>query len=101
MAQKLKVNDVVTVIAGDNKGQTAKIVGIDREKGRVELEGVNERERHIRKSYLNPMGGKKTIRTAIAISNVKLGQSAKYEKPSEKSKAGGVKKSKKAKKGAK
>lgn len=103
MAQKLKVNDLVTIIAGDNKGRTAKIVRIDRENGRAELEGVGERERHMRKSYLNPAGGKKTVRTGIALSNLKLEQSAKYEKPRA-AKAKDAKKAKptkKAKKGAK
>ena len=106
MAQKLKVNDLVTIIAGDNKGRTAKIVRIDRENGRAELEGIGERERHMRKSYLNPTGGKKTVRTGIALSNLKLEQSAKYEKPkAEKAtKAKSAKKAKaekKVKKGAK
>ena len=81
MAKQLKVNDIVKVIAGDHKGESARILKIDREVGRVYLEGVGSRERHLKKSYLNPTGGKKTVYQGIAISNVKLEKAAKYEKP--------------------
>ena len=81
MAQNLKVNDTVKVISGDNKGKSAKIVKIDREAGRAYLEGIGERERHLRRSYLNPTGGKKTVHLGIALSNLKLEKAAKYEKP--------------------
>ena len=87
----LKLNDKVRVIAGDHKGKEAKIVKVDREKGLAYLEGIEIRERHLKKSYLNPAGGKKTIQTGINLSNLKLVQEAKYAKPAEK----------KAKKGAK
>ena len=81
MAQKLKVNDIVTVIAGDHKGEKAKIVKIDRAAGRAFLENIEVRERHLKKSYFNPMGGKKTVHLGIDCSNLKLEQAAKYEKP--------------------
>lgn len=81
MAQKLKVNDVVKVIAGDHKGESAKIIGIDREAGRAFLEGIGERECHLKKSYLNPAGGKKTVRQGISLSNLKLEKAYTYKKP--------------------
>ena len=81
MAKQLKVNDIVKVISGDHKGETAKIVKIDREIGRAYLEGIGTRERHLKRSYMNPAGGKKTVHLGIAISNLKLEQEAKYEKP--------------------
>lgn len=81
MAKQLKVNDVVKVISGDHKGESARILRIDREAGRVFLDGIGARERHLKKSYLNPTGGKKTVHQGIAISNVKLEKAAKYEKP--------------------
>lgn len=80
MAKKLKVNDIVKVIAGDHKGESAKIIGIDWEAGRAFLEGIGERERHMRKSYLNPMGGKKTVHQGISLSNLKLEQAYVYKK---------------------
>ncbi|MBR3121914.1 KOW motif-containing protein [Candidatus Saccharibacteria bacterium] len=96
MAQNLKVNDKVLVIAGDNKGKEAKIVAIDRAAGKAFLEGIGLVERHMKKSYLNPAGGKKTVHLGIDMSNLKLKEAAKFEKTTAK-KAD----KKKAKKGAK
>ena len=97
MAQNLKTNDTVIVITGDNKGAKAKIVKIDRQAGKACLEGIEVRERHMRKSYLNPNGGKKTIHVGIDMSNLKLVEAAKFEKTAKKV----DKKDAKAKKGAK
>ena len=87
MAQKLKINDIVTVISGDHKGEKAKIVKIDREAKKAYLEGIGTRERHLKRSYLNPTGGKKTVHQGIDFSNLKLEESAKFEKKSKTSKA--------------
>ena len=97
MAQNLKANDTVLVIAGDNKGKKAKIVKIDRKAGKAMLEGIGVVERHMRKSYTNPQGGKKTIHVGIDLSNLKLVEAAKVEKTAKKA----DKKDAKAKKGAK
>ena len=97
MAQNLKVNDKVLVIAGDNKGKEAKIVAIDRVAGKACLEGIGQVERHMKKSYLNPAGGKKTVHLGIDVSNLKLVEAAKYVK----AKSAAKKIDKKEKKGAK
>ena len=94
MAQNLKANDTVMVITGDNKGKKAKVVKIDRQAGKAYLEGIEVRERHMKKTYLNPAGGKKTIHVGIDLSNLKLVEAAKVEKKAAKT-------DKKAKKGAK
>ncbi len=98
MAQNLKVNDKVRIIAGDKKGTEAKIVKIDRKAGKAMLEGVGVIERHLRKSYTNPSGGKKTIHVGIDLSNLKLIEAAKVEKKAAKA---DKKTAKKAKKGVK
>ena len=98
MAQNLKINDKVLVISGDNKGKEAKIVKIDRKAGKAMLEGIGMVERHMKKSYLNPAGGKKTIHVGIDLSNLKLVESAKFEKKAAKK---ADKADKKNKKGAK
>ena len=100
MAQNLKINDKVMVISGSHKGTTAKIVGIDRKAGKACLEGVGLVERHMKKSYLNPAGGKKTIHVGIDFSNLKLVESAKYTKTTAKKPAKNAKDTK-SKKGAK
>lgn len=97
MAQNLKINDKVLVISGDNKGKETKIVKIDRKAGKAILEGIGMVERHMKKSYLNPAGGKKTIHVGIDMSNLKLVEAAKFEKTAKKA----DKKDAKAKKGAK
>ena len=94
--KSLKINDKVVVIAGDNKGKEAKIVAIDRKAGKAMLEGIGVVERHMKKTYLNPAGGKKTIHVGIDFSNLKLVESAEFKSAS---KAG--KKNVKQKKGAK
>ena len=88
MAQNLKVNDEVMVIAGEDKGKTAKIVKIDRKTGKACLEGIGLVERHMRKSYLNPSGGKKTVHMGIDVSNLKLVKAAEFKKKDSKSKKG-------------
>ena len=87
MAQNLKTGDKVMVIAGDNKGKTAKIIKV--KDGKAYLEGIEIRERHMKKTYLNPKGGKKEIHVGIVLSNLKLVEAAKTAKTA------------KAKKGAK
>ena len=84
MAQNLKINDKVRIISGDKKGTEAKIVKIDKRNGKACLEGVGLVERHLKKSYLNPAGGKKTVHVGIDLSNLKLVQASKFEKPSAK-----------------
>lgn len=81
MAQRLKINDTVKVISGEYKGKVAKIIRLNREKGYAWLEGIGERERHLRKSYLNPLGGKRNAQLGIHLSNLKLEQAYQYEKP--------------------
>ena len=95
----MKVNDTVKIISGDNKGKEAKIVKVDRKNGKVMLEGIGMVERHMKKTYYNLQGGKKTIHVGIDMSNVELVKSADVKSAVKKV----DKKSKdvKAKKGAK
>ena len=83
----MKASDTVKIISGKHKGQTAKIVKIDRKKDLVFLEEIGVLTRNIKKSQRNPEGGKKTVHLGIHISNVKLKESA----PAPKSKKSGAK----------
>ena len=96
----LKINDKVMVISGASKGKTAKIVKVDPKAGKAMLEGIGIVERHMKKSYTNPKGGKKTIHVGIDLSNLKLVEAAKVEKKAAK-KADKKTDKKSAKKGAK
>ena len=68
----LKNNDIVEVITGDDKGVRGKVLHIDREAGKVTIEGVNKVWRHVRKSQKNPQGGRLNKEMPIQISNVLL-----------------------------
>ena len=96
----MKVNDTVKIISGNNKGTEAKIVKIDRKNGKACLEGIGVIERHLKKSYFNPAGGKKTIHAGIDLSNLKLVKEGDSPKPVKADKAA-AKEDTKAKKGAK
>ena len=67
----MRIGDTVKIIAGDNKGKEAKVVRVDRKAGKACLEGIGIIERHLKKSYMNPNGGKKTIHVGIDLSNLK------------------------------
>lgn len=70
MAQNLKSGDMVTIIAGDFKGKSGKIVKMDRKNNKAMIEGINIRERHMAaNAYRN--GGKKDIHVGIDLSNLK------------------------------
>lgn len=71
MAQNLKSGDMVKIIAGDHKGQTDKIVKMDRAAHKAMIEGIGIRERHIKATQFNPKGGKKDIHVGIDLSNLK------------------------------
>lgn len=67
---KIKKGDTVTVIAGDDKGKSGKVLQVT--SGRVLVEGVNFVKKHMRKSEENPQGGIVEREAPIAISNVKV-----------------------------
>jgi len=60
----------VEVIAGDHKGQTGKVLRVDREREVVVVEGVNMVYRHMRRSRQNPQGGRIQKEAPIHLSNV-------------------------------
>lgn len=68
----IKVNDVVQVIAGDDKGKRGKVVSIDRENNKVVVQGVNLVYRHMKPSRRNQQGGRLSKEMAVSISNVAL-----------------------------
>ena len=72
MSFRLKKGDLVQIIAGDNKGQTGKILKVDPEKLRVFVEGKNLVKRHTKPNRVNQQGGILEKEAAIHISNVML-----------------------------
>ena len=82
----IKTGDTVKIISGDEKGKSAKVVSV--KNGKACLEGIGLIERHVRASYLNPKGGKKTIHVGIDLSNLKLEKSAEAPKAKKSAKKG-------------
>ncbi len=70
MKTKLKKDDTVMVVAGKDKGKTGRVLRIDREKGRVLVEGVNMVKKAQRKRSQEETGGIIEKEAPIAVSNV-------------------------------
>ena len=69
---RIKKNDRVIVIAGNQEGKTGRVLRIDRVKNRVFIEGVNMRKKAMRRKSEQDQGGIIEIEASIAISNVML-----------------------------
>ncbi|MGE4425926.1 MAG: 50S ribosomal protein L24 [Solirubrobacteraceae bacterium] len=78
MALRIRQDDQVVVISGKDRGRTGRVMGVDREKDRVLVEGVNLVKRHQRP---NPaalpgspaaQGGVISREASIHVSNVQL-----------------------------
>lgn len=70
MNKWIKKDDTVVVQAGNEKGNTGKV--LFRKDDQVLIEGLNKRTKHIKKSQANPQGGKVEMETPMHISNVAL-----------------------------
>jgi large subunit ribosomal protein L24 len=68
----IRTNDIVEVIAGDDKNVKGKVLSIDREAGKVTVEGVNRVFKHVRRSQRNPQGGRLSKEMPVQLSNVLL-----------------------------
>lgn len=72
MKLKIKKNDTVVVLAGDDKGKTGKVQKVFIEKQRAIVEGVNMVTRSTKPSAKNPQGGFVKEEAPIHISNLSL-----------------------------
>lgn len=69
---KIKKNDNVMVIAGNDRGKTGKVLKVFPKVNRVIVEGVNIRKRHTKPTQKNPQGGIFEKEAPIHISNVMI-----------------------------
>lgn len=69
---RIKKDDLVMVIGGDEKGKEGKVLSIDKEKDRVFIEGLNMVKKHVKPTASNPNGDIIEIESSIHISNVML-----------------------------
>ena len=70
MAQKIKKDDMVKVIAGKDIDKEGKVLSVDVKKHRVVVEGVNMLTKHTKPSMQNQAGGIVHQEGSIDISNV-------------------------------
>ena len=77
----VKKGDIVVAIAGDDAagGKTGKVLRVLPEKGRAIVEGLNFVKKHMRKSQDNPDGGIIEKEGSIALSNLRVVESAKHK----------------------
>jgi large subunit ribosomal protein L24 len=72
MAQRVKKDDIVVVIAGRDKGRQGRVLRVISETERVVVEGINVMKRHMRPTPQNPEGGIIEKEMPIHMSNVML-----------------------------
>jgi large subunit ribosomal protein L24 len=69
---KIRKNDMVTVIAGNDRGKTGKVLKVFPSTGRIIIEGINLRKRHTKPNRNNPQGGILEKEAPIHASNVMI-----------------------------
>ncbi len=69
---KIRKNDVVKIIAGEERGKTGKVLSVDRVSGRILVEGVNYIWKHLRRSQQHPHGARIQKESPLEVSNVQV-----------------------------
>ena len=72
MAQKIKRNDMVKVIAGKDIDKEGKVLSVDAKNHKVVVEGINMATKHTKPSMANQQGGILHQEAPIDLSNVML-----------------------------
>jgi len=69
---KIRKNDTVMVISGNDKGKTGKVLKVFPKLSRVIIEGINLRKRHTKANQKNPQGGILEKESPVHVSNVMI-----------------------------
>ena len=69
---KIKKNDIVTVIAGKDKGKKGKVITVLPKANKAIVEGINFAKKHMRKTQENQKGGVVQKEMPLHLSNLKL-----------------------------
>lgn len=69
---KIRKNDKVMVITGNDKGKTGKVLKVFPKTSKVIIEGINLRKRHTKPNQRTPQGGILEKEAPINASNVML-----------------------------
>ena len=68
----IKKGDIVSVLAGDDKGKTGRVLSVQVKKNRAIVEGVNIVSKSTKPSAKYPQGGIVKIEAPVHISNLNL-----------------------------
>ncbi len=71
MKTHVKKGDEVTVIAGNHKGKSGKVLSVNEAKSQVIVEGVRKIKKAVKPTQENQEGGIQELDGPIHISNVK------------------------------
>jgi len=69
---KIRKNDMVMIISGNDRGKTGKVLKVFPKKYRVIVEGINLRKRHTKPNQKNPQGGILEKEASVHASNVMI-----------------------------
>jgi len=72
--QKLhvKVGDQVVIISGFYKNQTGEVLKVNKQTGKIIVQGINFKFKHVKTNSINEIGEIKQMEAPIHHSNVKL-----------------------------
>jgi large subunit ribosomal protein L24 len=69
---KIRKNDMVMIISGNDRGKTGKVLKVFPKKYRIIVEGINLRKRHTKPNQKNPQGGILEKEAPVHASNVMI-----------------------------
>lgn len=69
---KIRKNDTVMVISGNDSGKTGKVLKVFPKESKVIIEGINIRKRHTKPTQKSPQGGILEKEAPINASNVMI-----------------------------
>ena len=69
---KIRKNDNIVVIAGNDSGKTGKVLKVFPKTSRIIIEGINLRKRHTKPNQKSPQGGILEKEAPIHVSNVMI-----------------------------
>ena len=69
---QIKVDDTVQIMTGDDRGVRGKVLNVNRDTGKIIVEGVNLVYKHVQRSQRNPQGGRLSREMPIQASNALL-----------------------------
>ena len=69
---QVRINDMVEVLTGEDRGVRGRVLSVDRKEGKVVVESVNVVVKHMRPTRQAKQGGRLSREMPIAVSNVAL-----------------------------